>query len=544
MRAAVALLALIGSSTLLATVLAVVGGALTPGIALTSLGFGLIVAVGAFRSTRAIGKDAHRRSRVLEAIALTAFAIAALRQFLWLAFERNGAMCTLDGYNIGDLPLHWTYIRYLASGASFWPENPIFTGHRLQYPMGIDLFTALFVKLGTSPAMALRLIGLAAAALAAATLGRWGGGFAVAAFLFSGGFGPDVAWKNLFLALFVPQRGLLYALPGGVTLLWSWRERLFRGRQGLPAWLEGLLWGVMPLFHLHTFLFVSLIYALWALAQSRVRSCLASFLWALAPAAWTTWQVTDHFAAAALVWWKPGWTVGQANLVVFLLQNFTLFLPLALWTAFLALRHGDREARLAVFPALILFAALFFVMLAPWDWDNTKMMIWCYLLLLPTLGDAIASLKRWPRVIVLLAALLPGALAVADSLGPDHDYEIYEISETQAGCTALSSIPVGDRIATAQTFNHPVALCGHPLVAGYSGHLWSHGIHAQDVERRLRSLMLGRPGWEETARSLQAHYLFWGPREEAAFARSSRPWETGRVPVAEGPWGSLYKLED
>lgn len=544
MRASVALLAFVGSSTLLATASAVVEGSLGPGIALASLLLGLVVAVLVFKSSRGLPPPAGSGSKAFETCVLFAFAVVALRHFLWLVSERDGAMWTLDPYNYGDLPLHWTYIRYFANGASFWPENPIFTGRRLQYPMGIDLFTALFVQLGVTQATALRLVGLAAAALLVPALRRWGGGFALAAFLFSGGLGASVEWKNLFLALFVPQRGLLYALPSGLVLLWSWRERLLRGGRGLPDWVEGLLWGTLPLFHLHTFLFVSLVYSVWAVAQRAVRRCLWTFLWALLPAVWTAWQVTDGFAAAALVWWKPGWTMGRTNAVLFLGRNFTLFLPLVLWAALRALRQPAREARLTIFPGLILFVSLFFVMLAPWDWDNTKMMIWCYLLVLPAVGDTVWSLAPWPRGIVLLAALLPGALTIADSLGPRHRYQVFDVQETEAVCAAVSRLPVGERVATAQSFSHPIALCGHPIVAGYSGHLWSHGIRAREVEERLRSLMLGQPGWEETARSLQARYLFWGPREEENFAGSSRPWEVGRIPLAQGTWGRLYALGD
>jgi hypothetical protein len=62
------------------------------------------------------------------------------------------------------------------------------------------------------------------------------------------------------------------------------------------------------------------------------------------------------------------------------------------------------------------------------------------------------------------------------------------------------------------------------------------------VEEALLSLMMGRPGWEEIARALGARYLFWGPREEAEFAGSARPWEGTRRLIWEGPWGRVYDL--
>jgi hypothetical protein len=87
---------------------------------------------------------AGRSRRVLDGLALAAFALVSIRQFGWLAFERGGSLLTLVPYNYGDLPLHWTYVRHLAGGAPFWPENPIFAGERLRYPFGVDLLTAVF----------------------------------------------------------------------------------------------------------------------------------------------------------------------------------------------------------------------------------------------------------------------------------------------------------------------------------------------------------------------------------------------------------------
>ena len=99
-------------------------------------------------------------------------------------------------------------------------------------------------------------------------------------------------------------------------------------------------------------------------------------------------------------------------------------------------------------------------------------------------------------------------------------------------------------MATAQTFNHPVALCGREVVAGYAGHLWSHGLDSAAVEAGLARLMRGEPAWRDEARRLGAAYLFWGAREAAAFPGSRRPWESeGKPPVASGRWGVLYRLE-
>src|SRR5205085_6077922 len=111
---------------------------------------------------------------------------------------------------------------------------------------------------------------------------RWGGTFTVGGFLFNGGIiglqffstgkfidyqgDKTIAWKSLALSMLVPQRGLLYALPAGLLLLYQWRGRYLvaggadprRSRLQLPLWVELSLYATMPLFHLHTFIALSI----------------------------------------------------------------------------------------------------------------------------------------------------------------------------------------------------------------------------------------------------------------------------------------------
>ncbi len=491
-------------------------------------------------------------------LALAAFAVVSVRQFGWLAYERGGMLFTLLPNNYGDLPLHWTYVQHLAGGAAFWPENPILTHDRLRYPLGVDLLTAVFVQLGVSLRVLLPVMGVAGAALAAFALRAWGGAFAVAAFLFAGGLAGyqvlltgdladhqnAVAWKNLFLALLVPQRGFLLALPAGLLLLWSWRGRFLRGGPALAPWVEGIAWGVMPLVHLHTFAFLSVVFAAWWLVTRRVREGLPTLAWALLPATWAVWQVTDGFRAASLVGWRPGWMIGGEGPLAFFLLNFGLFVPVTLVALWVAVRERRREDLFLLVPALAVFAALFVVKLAPWEWDNTKVMLWCSVAMLPPVWDlALARVRRWPRALLLVALFFSGAVCVLGaSIGRGPWLQVLDLREYEAVCSALRGLET-TRVATAPTFNHPVALCGRPIVAGYPGHLWSHGLDSAAAEKGLARLLRGEPGWREEARALGASHLYWGHREAAAFPTSSRPWRGAGPPVAQGAWGALYELD-
>jgi hypothetical protein len=547
----------IGCAALLAWAL----GSLRPAVGVASLVAGIAAGALAARSAHALpDRDEGRTgvgSSLLDGLALAAFGAISVRQFGWLVFERGGSLLTLLPYNYGDLPLHWTYVNHLASGASFWPVNPILAGERLEYPFGVDLLTAVVVQLGGSLPVVLVVAGLCGAALAALALRRWGGALAVAGFLFSGGlagwnvlrtgqlvdYQSAVDWKNLFLALLVPQRGFLLALPAGLLLLWSWRRRLLRGEPALPAWVEGVVWGTMPLVHVHTFLFVSILGAAWAWGARRVREALPALAWALVPATWSVLEVTDGFRAASLVGWKLGWTIGSRNPLVFLLVNFGLFLPLALAALVVGARERRRDELLVLGPALALFAALFVVRLAPWEWDNTKVMLWCYVAALPPIGALVlARVEAAWRAVLVVGLLFSGAVSVAGAWPERMRLEILDEAEYASVCRALEGERT-ERVAVAPTFNHPVALCGRAIVAGYAGHLWSHGLNAAPVVARLERLMRGAAGWREDARALGASHVFWGPREQRAYPDSTQPWREAAERVASGPWGALYRLE-
>ena len=547
-----------GSGAILAAaILAWILGSLSPAVGVAALVVGGatgLLAVRATRSTPSVSKPWTH----WEWLALGAFALVSLRQFGWLVFERDGHLLTLLPHNYGDLPLHWTYVQHLASGASFWPENPILTQDRLRYPLGVDLLTAVFVQLGARLEVVLAAMGFLGAALAALALRRWGGAFAVAGFLFAGGLAglPSllklsltdvdglVAWKNLFLALFVPQRGFLLALPAGLVLLTSWRAELLRGEHApFPAWATGLVWGALPVVHLHTFAFVSVIGGVWAIATGRWRAALPSLGIALIPATWAVVQVTDGFRAASLVGWAPGWVIGDENPLLFLAWNFGLWLPLALAALAVAVRARRHEELLALVPSLGVFLLLFFVRLAPWAWDNTKVMLWCYVAMLPALDRLVVGRLRPPLRVGTAVLLFASGLSslLWGSFGRLPRLEVLDRAEYTAVCAALAPLATA-RVATAQTFNHPVALCGRPIVAGYPGHLWSHGLDSAAAEAGLSRLLRGEPGWEQEARALDVSHVFWGAREASAFPGSSRPWESVAAPVASGSWGALYRL--
>jgi hypothetical protein len=590
------------------------------------------------------------------------FALFAARSFCWLLYIDGSELKIQSPNNLGDLSLHITLIRNFANGAALWPDNPIYVFSKLRYPAGIDLFNALLCLVHVDLMRGLVWTGLIASLATFYAFFRWGGTFGVAGFLFNGGIaglqffitlkfldyqgGNTIAWKSIALSMFVTQRGWLYAIPAALVLLWHWREKFFRdgtvagvddpgestavnargySKGPLPFWVELSLYASMPLFHVHTFLALTIV-LLFALLFERPselkfivniarnkgiggigRLILRPVMWpeifrdtpirrhasallaaALAPATFFVWLITDHFHAASMIKWHPGWVqdsadfgapffrIGPVNFgtdVPFLwtfaqktwngfiapffqfwLTNFGLWVPLALalvglcgWRAWRAgWRWGNRPpADIAfVWPAVAIFTLGYFVQTTPWDWDNLKLMIWGYFLILPFLwSDLIARWAIPERAATCLALFGSGFITLLGGLTVGHPgFGITDRARLDGVGAAVRPLPVEARFAAYPTYNHPLLLQGRKVVLGYPGHLWTEGFDYSAANNQLTALMRGAANWREAAQALRVRYIFWGRDETANYQGSSRPWETTAQRIASGDWGAIYDL--
>jgi hypothetical protein len=554
------------------------------------------------------------------------FAVFALRSFCWLLYIDSNELKVQSPNNLGDLGLHLTYINYFANGIPLWPDNPIYVFSRLRYPAGTDLFNALLVCLKIDLIRGLVWAGLLGCLATCYAFYRWAGTFGIAGFLFNGGVAgfrvletfnfhdyqgeKTIAWKSLALSMLVTQRGMLYAVPAGLLLLCHWRSKFFPAPVAavansgpgndplqqsnleanrptlLPFWVELSLYATMPLFHVHTFICLSLLLAFFFLFGARSTQRHTAILVALAvvPATSLVWVVSDNFHAGSMLQLKPGWVNQPGSdfampFPLFWLVNFGAWVPAVLaLLAVLAYRlwkaipddeqtAGDERSTLSatlreslavgvsivrgspkaafLSAAMAMFLLTYFVKTAPWEWDNMKILVWAYFIVLPFLWTEL--IRPWPlpiRGLACVALFASGFVTLIGGLGAgETGFGIAQRNELDAVGVALQKLPLAERFAVFPTYNHPVLLQGHKAVLGYPGHLWTQGFQYSDVENKLNTLMLGQDGWREAAQSLQTRYLFWGVQEKANYGQSTRPWEKELTPIASGPWGAIYDLQ-
>ena len=588
------------------------------------------------------------------------FGAFAVRSFCWLLYIDSSELKIQSPNNLGDLSLHLTLIKNFANGVAIWPDSPIFVFSKLRYPAGIDLFNSLLSLVHIDLLIGLVWVGLLSSLAIFYGFYRWGGTFAVAGFLFNGGIAgfqflktfkfldyqgtaadiahKPIAWKSIVLSMLVTQRGWLYAIPAGLLLLWHWREKFFspptvaggdssavslakagdpgsiRGNDPgqatavnarsynkgpLPWWVELSIYASMPLFHLHTFIALTIVLIV-GLFFERVpgieiftdapirRHAAAMLIAAFIPATFFVWLTTDQFHAASVLKWHPGWAQDSTEFAApffklgpkdwgsstgpglllqktwngviapffqFWLPNFGLWVPLALGLVGLCgwriwkgkWRWGDRPpADIAfVVAAVVIFAFGYFVQTAPWEWDNLKLMVWGYFLILPFLWSDIIGRWAFPeRALTCLLLFGSGFVTLLGGLTAGHPgFGLIERARLDHIGTALRPLPMDARFATWPTFNHPVMLQGRKVVAGYPGHLWTEGFDYGKINDQLTALMNGAPNWRDIAKTLGVRYIFWGQDEKANYQSSSRPWEATAFLVASGDWGAIYDLD-
>lgn len=554
-------LVFVAIATTVALLLCLVIGQLETGIAWFSLIVGLLAGVGTWCKLKP-NLEKLPPMTLFDKIAGGLFLLFCSRQFFWIYYFEGEEIKTNTLSQATDLPFHIAYIRYFVEGSPFWPNNPLYVGDKLHYHFGMDLFSALWVKIGVPLTSIFPAVALVSAVLAWVALYRWGRGFALLGFLFSGGIagwqfvtmGPvhdylaNLHWFHqlhayLPFSSFIPQRGFYYAIPAGLILLWSWKNRFITDDNPLPPWLEGLLWGLMPLFHMQSFLFVSFVWLLWLLGSRRFKSGFQPFYWAAIPAAFEVFSLTNNLQAGVHIKLNPYWLVGASPLLDLIL-DYGLFLFAIGLALFLAVRQNNRQALFYLLPGIFLFELFTMVLFAQQPWDNTKLTLWCFLLMLPAVDQLVFRPQKLPvKILLVLLLFSSGFLAHLNKIYTEvPGFPLLRREEATGICKSLEKISHEAPIVTAPTVYHPVSWCGRRIVAGYGSYLFSMGIDPKPIESVQQALMMGVGDWEKRAKQLKAKYLFWGHREEAHYQGSHRPWEITRALVASGSWGTLYDL--
>lgn len=530
----------IGLSALLGLIFSVIFGNLSVSTAALALGLGAIASYFISRadaSSKTLFIDPKDRSSEvlwLERVAVIFVSCLCYRHFVYLFYPVGTDLKTLNVNNFGDLPLHINYIRHIAFGGNFPWVNPSFSTELLRYPIGIDLYNALWEAIGVRLSAHLFFVGMIGSWLSIRFVRMAAGWWGVVGLFLSGGvlgvMQADLAWKNFFLAIFVTQRGFLFALPAGIYLILRAR------RPEKLSWTFGLLWGILAIFHLHTFAIVSLILAGESLLRRDPKKFLTPLALALPIGSSFVLYALQGVRKSSFVRWQAGW-MAEGSLIKFLVINFGLYLWFAIGTFVYLLvinfvpkfKRPDQVLRPLFYQYtfyLLLFFIFFNFIVAPWAWDNMKVLIWPYLLMLGCWNQLSTHfrLRGWQTVVALTLSL-PGLQAVTPSLvSTAGSAAIYSRGELANAESALKDVPSDAVFLAATTHHHPLTYFGRVRALGYVGHLWSHGINSEAEQKLVERIFNGDPEWRDLAQSLGVTHIYWGKDERSQYGAKPHPW--------------------
>ena len=497
-------------------------------------------------AARTLEQSIRRPTLYSVSLILFSIAIAVLLWTVFdrAVFERVDGAYTGVMNNFGDLPFHIGVISRFVYGDNFPPEDPTYAGASFTYPFLIDFVAAMFMRTANLRT-ALLMENLILAFSFVVLLHRWALDLTAdrrAALLtpfltlFSGGLGwwlllgearqddrtlADILghlthdytimrgnewrWGNIITTLLVPQRSFLLGLPLALVVftLW-WRATLGNpahadgertagerwGRVPVSTWRRmvaaGVIAGFLPLAHAHTFLVVMGAAAWFTLLEGPWRVWAAFYAAAVAIALpQILWSAhTSAVNVGSAVGWQVGWDSGTQNLLWFWFKNTGLLIPLTvvalLWTG--AGAPVSERLRRFYLPFTLCFVIANVVRLAPWVWDNIKVLIYWYLASVPLAALVLARLSRgngWRRLasgLMVASLVLAGGLDVWRVVSRASEAQIFSRSGIDFATMVRATTPPRALILHAPVANHPVFLTGRRSLMGYPGHVWSHGL--------------------------------------------------------------------
>jgi hypothetical protein len=285
----------------------------------------------------------------------------------------------------------------------------------------------------------------------------------------------------------------------------------------------GVIAGLLPLVHAHSFVAVMVVAAGIALLQRQWRNWFFFFLTAslvaLPQMLWSTYG--SAVDSTKFFEWHLGWDRGTENPVWFWFKNTGLFIPLLI--AALLWRNGQRlvSRPLVIFflPFTVCFIVPNLLKMAPWIWDNIKVLYYWWLASAPLVALLLARLwqqggvKRAAAVSLFIGVTAAGALDVASILLRPTRHQIFDRAGIQFAEAVKKQTAPRTLVMHAPVHNHPVFLTGRRSLMGYPGHIWTHGLDYAQRETEIKRIYSGTSDAVEIMRRYQVDYVVVGPHE-------------------------------
>lgn len=410
-------------------------------------------------------------------------------------------------------------------------------------------------------------------------------------------------WGNSLVVLFMTQRSLLLGMPLTLLVLnylWSIfssekvanqvvetdenvgdgenvvttkveKEALSFSSIPVSALLVGLLAGTLPLIHMHSLVVLFIVTA---------------FLFVMRPDRWLQWITFGVGVAVVaipeLAWLMLGtateskkffefffgWDKRETDFIWFWFTNTGLLFPVlaaGIWIYMtggkLAIPSGEvgkveSAAPIELKWTLVLFYIPFFFLfvlsnsakLAPWEWDNIKILIYWFAGSLPLVAYALAW--AWEKnkalkavtVVCFVVLILSGSLDVWRTVSGQIKYGVFDADAIKIADQIKQKTDQKAIFVNAPTFNSAVVLSGRQSVMRYSGHLASHGIDYYPREAEIKQIYQGGGVADILLKKYNVDYVLVSPEERNTLKANEEYFKKFPV-LAEAGQYRVYKVK-
>jgi hypothetical protein len=210
--------------------------------------------------------------------------------------------------------------------------------------------------------------------------------------------------------------------------------------------------------------------------------------------------------ASEFIDWHYGWVKGDSNIIWFWLKNTGIFILLVIIGLIVSYTSQRKDAddtnkrlRLFVSPFLLLFIIANAIKLAPWEWDNIKVLIYCFIAGLPFVAIALSwgwksgKLLSATAAVIFVSLILSGAIDVWRTVSGQIKFLLFNPDSVRVAEQIKTKTPPNALFLNAATYNTAVALTGRQSLMRYTGNLFSYGIDYAGREADVKTMYAGGP---------------------------------------------------
>jgi hypothetical protein len=345
-------------------------------------------------------------------------------------------------------------------------------------------------------------------------------------------------WPNIITDVFVPQRTVLFGLPIGLIVLTffaaDFDSTLAKEKNTQRAGMylfAGALTGLLPLFHVHTYISLGLISGfLFVLKPHRL--WILFWLPAILLASPHLASLVTHASGGGFVRLQPGWMGhDEPFFPLYLVRNLGLPLLLAI-PAWFAL---DREWRKFYVAFVLLLAISLTVVVSPNLFDNGKLIYYWHAVNSVIIANWLVRLAFTHRQAVLATILallcIATGLTALQSEKLQHAL-VFNDEDIAAAKFAIEHTSPQSLFLTAPITNQPIlSLAGRFVLRGPTSWLWGHGYEFRDREADVRRIYAGAEDALDLLAYYGVDYVFVGDTEKSQL-RAKTEFFDANFPVA------------